>query len=373
MAKVFVPTPPSPPPNSSTPAIQWLKRNFFNSPFSIVMTLLSVYVIWSIVPFALNWAILDATWTGTDRTGCDANPDGACWAALRVRFWQVMLGRFYGANPEEIWRPLVIFALFVVIAYLLLSETLPGEYRLYLGGFALIVFPVLTYGLIHGGMFGLKVAATSQWGGFMLTLILAVGGIVLAFPLGIVLALGRRSSLPVVQWLSITFIEFWRANPLITILFMASNLLPLFLPSEIEVDKVARALVAITLFQSAYTAEAIRGGLASIPKGQFEAADSLGFKYHHTMGLIVLPQALKVSIPAIVNTFIALFKDTTLVGIVGLLDVFRMAQTVSRSTEWKGFDYETYIFSALIFFMCCYGMSRYSQSIERKLNREHKD
>ena len=206
----------------------------------------------------------------------------------------------------------------------------------------------------------------------MLTLVLAVGGIVLALPIGILLALGRRSEMKVIQWFCIVFIEFWRANPLITILFMASNLRPLFLPQVVELDKVGRALVAITLFQSAYTAEAIGGGLAAIPKGQFEAADALGLKYGHKTALIILPQALKISIPSIVNTFIALFKDTTLVSIIGLLDLFNMAQTVSRSTEWKGYDYETYVFSALIFFMCCWGMSRYSQSVERKLSREHK-
>lgn len=371
MTQKFVPSQPAPPPSTTTPAIAWLQQNFFNSPFSIVMTLLSVYLLWQVLPGALSWALFEANWSGHDRSVCDANPDGACWTAIRVRFWQIMLGLYYGANPDEIWRPLTVFAVYGALVVVLLSDKLPAKPRVILAALALTVFPVLAVGLLHGGMFGLPVAPTSQWGGFMLTLVLATGGIVLALPIGILLALGRRSELGVVKWFCIIFIEFWRANPLITILFMASNLLPLFLPSGMEIDKVARALVAITLFQSAYTAEAIRGGLAAIPKGQFEAADALGLKYHHTTSIIILPQALKISIPAIVNTFIALFKDTTLVAIIGLLDLFNMSQTVSRSIEWKGFDYETYVFTAFVFFICCYGMSRYSQAVERKLNTEH--
>ncbi len=373
MTQKFVPSEALPPPSNAAPVFVWLKRNFFNSPFGIIMTLISLYVLWSVVPPVVNWALIEATWSGTDRSVCDASPDGACWTALKVRFWQVMLGLYYGGNPDQIWRPLVVFAAFCMLIVAILGDFLPARRRTQVAIFGVVVFPVIAYGLLHGGLFGLPIASTSQWGGFMLTLVLAAGGIVMALPLGILLALGRRSKLPVVQWFCIVFIEFWRANPLITILFMASNLLPLFLPADMELDKVGRALVAITLFQSAYTAEAIRGGLAAIPKGQYEAADALGLGYIHKTVLIILPQALKISIPSIVNTFIALFKDTTLVAIIGLLDLFNMAQTVSRSIEWKGFDYETYVFSSLIFFMCCYGMSRYSQSVERKLDREHRD
>lgn len=372
MPKTFVPTPSSLPPASATPAVLWLRQNFFHSPLSIIMTALGLFLLWSVVPSVVNWAFLDATWSGDSRSVCDASPEGACWTALHVRFWQVMTGLYYGSHKDQLWRPLVVFVAFSLIIILLLGDFLPSKRRVKLAVLALSVFPVVTFGLLHGAMFGLTIAPTSQWGGFMLTLVLAVGGIVMALPIGILLALGRRSQMRIIQWFCVVFIEFWRANPLITILFMASSLLPLFLPSGVELDKVGRALVAITLFQSAYTAEAIRGGLAAIPRGQFEAADALGLTYTQKTALIILPQALKVSIPSIVNTFIALFKDTTLVSIIGLLDLFRMAQTVSRSTEWKGFDYETYIFSALIFFICCYGMSRYSQSVERKLSREHR-
>lgn len=372
MADVFHPSPALPPPSNSTPVTRWLRQNFFGSPFSIVITLASLYLLWMIVPPLIDWAWVKSVWTGSDRSACEASPDGACWLAIRVRFWQIMLGLFYGSHPAEIWRPVTVFVVLVALIVTLLSARSTRQIKFVTGVVTLVLFPLFAWALLHGGWLGLEIAPTSQWGGLMLTLVLATGGIVLALPLGILLALGRRSSLPVVRWLSIIFIEFWRANPLITILFMASNLLPLFFPADVDLDKVGRALVAITLFQSAYTAEAIRGGLAAIPAGQYEAARALGMGYAQTMALIILPQALKISIPSIVNTFIALFKDTTLVSIIGLLDVFRMSQTVSRSIEWKGYDYETYIFSALVFFVCCYGMSRYSRSLETRLDTGHK-
>jgi general L-amino acid transport system permease protein len=234
-------------------------------------------------------------------------------------------------------------------------------------------FPVLAYGLVHGAIFGLVEAPTSQWGGFMLTFILASVGIIGSLPLGIMLALGRRSSLPAIRIICVVFIEVWRANPLITVLFMVANLLPLFVPSGIDLDKVARALVAITLFQSAYTAEAVRGGLAAIPKGQFEAAHALGLSRLNGYRLIILPQALKISIPGIVNAFIELFKDTSLVAIIGLFDFLRMAQVVVRSPEWRGFEHEAYVFTALVYWVICFGMSKYSQNLEKRLHRGHAD
>jgi general L-amino acid transport system permease protein len=222
-------------------------------------------------------------------------------------------------------------------------------------------------------LLGLKVAPTSQWGGFMLTLILAVTGIIGALPIGIIMALGRQSDLPIFKALSVVFIEFWRGAPLVTVLFMASVIFPLFFPAEMDFDKVVRALVAITLFQSAYTAEAIRGGLASLPRGQAEAADALGLGYWQKTFLIILPQALKVSIPSIVNTFIALFKDTSLVYIIGLLDLLDMARSTANSLEWRGVSNITaYVFAAMIFFMFTSAMSAYSRGLERKLDTEHK-
>lgn len=372
MAEIFVPTPSSPPPTTASRWFLWAKKNLFGSPISIVLSTTFLYLIWLYLPPAMNWALLDANFAGTDRSSCEANPDGACWTAIRVRFWQVMLGLYYGSHTSEIWRPILTFTSLVILVSTLLIPRIPVRSKTYVAAFTVLVFPFIGFAVIHGGWIGLEIAPTSQWGGFMLTFILAAVGITMSLPIGIALALGRRSKMPVIRWCSIAFIEFWRANPLITILFMASNLLPLFFPAEVEFDKVARALIAITLFQSAYTAEAVRGGLSAVHRGQFEAADALGMGYVQKTVFIVLPQALKTSIPGIVNAFIELFKDTTLVSIIGLLDLFSMSQTVSRSTEWKGYDYETYIFSALIFFICCYGMSRYSRSIEHKLDTGHK-
>ena len=234
----------------------------------------------------------------------------------------------------------------------------------------LTAYPVFFIFIVYGGAFGIPVSDTGQWGGFLLTFALAFVGIVLALPLGILLALGRRSEMPVIRALSVTYIEFWRGTPLITILFMASVMLPLFFPSGVDFDKVVRAMIGITLFQSAYTAEAVRGGLQAIDKGQTEASMALGLGYWRRTIFIILPQALKISIPSIVNTFIALFKDTSLVSIIGLLDLLKMSQSASRSLEWNGYDIEGYLFAGFVFWACCYGMSSYSQKLERKLDTE---
>lgn len=358
------------PPIRETGAFQWVKEHLFGSPVNTVITLLCIYILYLIVPPVVNWAILDATISGTDKTACEASPAGACWTFIKVRFNQIMFGLYFGRNPEEVWRPLLAFAMLGgLLTYLLLPNT-PQKTRV--GLFTLFGFPFIAFAIVEGTWLGLPEAPTNEWGGFLLTFTLASIGIIAALPLGIVLALGRRSNLPIIRALSVAYIEFWRGTPLITILFMASVMLPLFFGSEFDLNKVLRALIGITLFQSAYTAEAIRGGLQAIPKGQYEAADALGLGYWKKMGLIILPQALKISIPGIVNTFISLFKDTSLVSIIGLLDLLNMAQTASRSLEWKGYDFEAYVFAAAIFWICTYSMSRYSQSVERKLDRSHK-
>jgi general L-amino acid transport system permease protein len=213
---------------------------------------------------------------------------------------------------------------------------------------------------------------TTKWGGLMLTLILALVGIIAAFPLGILLALGRRSEMPIVRSLSVAYIELWRGVPLITVLFMSSVMLPLFLPEGVNFDKLLRALIGIVMFQSSYIAEVVRGGLQAIPKGQYEAADALGLSYPKKMGLIILPQALKMVIPGIVNTFNELFKDTTLVLIIGLLDLLAIIQSALEDPNWLGYSIEGYVFAGTVFWIFCFGMSRYSQAIERKLHTGHK-
>ena len=377
-AEKFVPLPSRPAPAATTGALGWLRANLLSSPLNIGLTLMVVYALWQIVPPALRWLFADAVWSGNDSAACKtttadgeiADAPGACWLFIKARLVQILFGLYFSSNPDQLWRPMAMFALLVAGIGLLSWPAF--RHKLALGAFMILVFPFIAVALVHGEWLGLPVADTDQWGGFMLTFMLAAVGIVAALPIGIVMALGRRSDLPVIRSLCVFYIELWRAAPLITILFMASNLLPLFFPSGVNFDKVVRAMIAITLFQSAYTAEAIRGGLQALPKGQFEAADALGLSYWKKNNFIILPQALKISIPGIVNTFIALFKDTTLVGIIGLFDFLGMAQAASRSPEWKGYDFEAYTFVAVIFFICCFGMSKYSQALERKLDTEHK-
>ena len=369
--KTFMPMPDRAPPSSAVGAVAWIRQNLFNSVSSSLTTLVFMYLIVMYVPPFIEWAIINANWTGSDRSVCDANKAGACWTFINVRMEQILFGLYFGSNPDQVWRPASMFVLFFALLIPLMMERTPRKDIL--GGLLLIVFPVVFYFVVYGGSFGIPVADTTQWGGFLLTFTLAFVGIVLALPIGILLALGRRSDLPVIRAICVTYIECWRGTPLITILFMASVMLPLFFPAGVEFDKVVRAMIGITLFQSAYTAEAVRGGLSAIPKGQYEAAMALGLGYWKRTWFIILPQALKISIPSIVNTFIALFKDTSLVSIIGLLDLLNMAQTAARSLEWNGYDIEGYLFAGFIFWMFCYGMSRYSQNLERKLDTSRRN
>jgi general L-amino acid transport system permease protein len=283
-----------------------------------------------------------------------------------VRFNQFM----YGLYPEaEYWRINLAAVLLVLLAIPLFIERF--RYKLWLGLFILFGYPVIAFHLFSGGVFGLEHVETSRWGGLTLTLILASVGMAASFPLGILLALGRRSSLPIVKAVSVVFIEFWRGVPLITVLFMSSVMLPLFLPEGTYFDKLARAMIGISLFQSAYMAEVVRGGLQAIPKGQYEAAQALGLGYWRSMGLIILPQALKLVIPGIVNTFIALFKDTTLVLIIGLFDMLAMIEAALADPKWLGYAIEGLTFAAFVYWLFCFGMSRYSMALERKLHTGH--
>ena len=376
-----IPIPAREPPASSVGVLGWMRAHLFSSWFNGALTLLILWAFLQFLPPVFQWIFGAATWGGDSSDACktdfvsgDGNTyrvdaAGACWTFTKVRFTQIMFGLYFAAHPGEVWRPTLMFALFAALMAPLFFPAF--RWKMPLGLFNLLVFPVIAIALVHGEWLGLPVAETNEWGGFMLTFFLAAGGIVIALPIGVVMALGRRSHLPIIRSLCVFYIELWRAAPLITILFMASNLLPLFFPSGVDFDKVVRALIAITMFQSAYTAEAIRGGLQAIPKGQGEAADSLGMGYWKKTGFIVLPQAMKISIPGIVNTFIELFKDTTLVGIIGLHDFLGSAQIAARSPEWKGYDFEAYVYVALIFFMCCFAMSKYSQHLEAKLDTGH--
>ena len=360
--------PELPAPSNAKGLVHWLKTNLFSSPANSLLTIVGLFLLYKIIPPAVQWAITDATWFADTREVCRGDGKGACWAYILNRFDQIIYG-FYPA--EERWRPNIAGILLIILVALLLIEKTPK--KAWIAGFTLVIYPIIAYFLIRGGSFGLVNVDTNKWGGLMLTLIISIAGIVTALPIGTVLALGRRSEMPIVKSFSVIFIEFWRGVPLITVLFMSSVMLPLFLPSGTDFDKLARAMIGITLFQAAYVAEVVRGGLQAIPKGQYEAASAMGLSYWKSMFLIILPQALKLVIPGLVNTFIALFKDTTLVLIIGLFDLLAIAEKVlSADAAWQGFHTEGLVFSAFAFWIFTFSMSRYSMSLEKKLNTGHK-
>jgi general L-amino acid transport system permease protein len=285
---------------------------------------------------------------------------------VRARFGQYMYG-FYPVDQR--WRVDLAYILLFCAMIPLLVQRVPG--KKYFAIFLFAIYPIVAFFLFYGG-FGLPEVETRLWGGLMLTLLLGTVGIVASLPIGIVLALGRRSSMPVIRLLCTAFIEFVRAVPLITVLFMASVMLPLFLPPGVTFDKLLRAMIGIALFGAAYMAEVVRGGLQAIPRGQYEAAMALGLNYVKMTGLIIMPQALRIVIPGIVNTFIGLFKDTTLVLIIGLFELLNVVQASTRDAVWAGLSKEGYVFTAAMFFIFCFGMSRYSQYLERKLHTGHR-
>ncbi|MBL9035261.1 MAG: ABC transporter permease subunit [Rhodospirillaceae bacterium] len=366
--------PDLPPPITAAGPIAWMRDNLFSSPLNIVLTLISVYLIYKVVPPVLQWAIFDATWTFPPEvvTGdrppsiSDCAPGGACWLFVRARLGQFMFG-FY-PDPER-WRVILSFALGAIGIYGLLGG--PAPLKRHFAIFFFVAFPILSFWLLRGGL-GLTPVPTELWGGFMLTLVIALVGIVLSLPIGILLALGRRSKLPIVQLVCVIVIEVVRGVPLITVMFMANIMLPLFLPPGMDVNVLLRVLVGTTLFVSAYMAEVVRGGLQAIPKGQFEGAMAMGLGYWSMMRLIILPQALRISIPGIVNTFIGFFKDTTLVSMVGLYDFLNMVKAGYKDANWVGVEISGYAFCAIVYWICCFSMSRYSMYLERKLHTGHK-
>ncbi len=412
------------PPRLQVGAVAWLRDNLFSSVGNSILTIVGLYLIWWVLSGILSWGIINATWIAKDGGDCRAN-SGACWPFVGAKFGQFMYGRYPDA---ERWRVNLTYALAlgglvplmippgtamkrlgliglgllaggaafiflgniyaegwanalnvgslvqvaggaaVLLGVAWLVQQLP-RLRMPVALYTFLAFPVLAYFLLYGGSFGLRAVPTEQWGGLLVTLVVASTGIAAAFPLGVALALGRRSKMPLIRWASVGFIEFIRGVPLITILFMSSVMLPLFLPPGVSFDKLLRALVGVALFSAAYMAETIRGGLQAIPRGQFEAADALGLSYLKKMFFIVLPQALKLVIPGIVNTSIGLFKDTSLVLIIGLFDLLGITQQNMSDQKW--FAPTTvmtgYAFAGILFWVFCYGMSRYSQSVEARL------
>ena len=364
-----VPAPDMRPPPATVGLLGWMRANLFSSVGSTIATVLIAALLAYIVPPLFDFLIVNAVWTGTDREAClpsETRPEvGACWAYIADRFAYII----YGSYPlPERWRVDVFFVLLTFGAGWLLWLDAP---RRDLGAvFFFVILPIVSFALLHGfEPMGLATVDTALWGGMMVTIVVAAVGIVMSLPLGVILALGRRSTLPVVRLLSTLFIEIVRGVPLITILFMASVMLPLFVPDSWSPDKLMRALVGVALFSSAYMAEVVRAGLQAIPKGQYEAAQALGLSHWQAIGYVVLPQALKITIPNIVNSYIALFKDTTLVFFVGIFDFLKTIEVARADPKWltSVTSATGYIFAAMVYFVFCYAMSRYAGRIEARL------
>ena len=356
--------PDLPPPSSVYGPIHWIKTNLFGSLTDTALTLFAAYVLYSIIPLLVDWMFIDAAFVGESRKDCRAVAGGACWAFIGNRLSLFI----YGFYPEpERWRVDLTFVLLILaIVPILYERTL---YRSKVLIFSCL-YPFIATWLLIGG-FILEPVSTDQFGGLMLNIIIGVTGIAFSLPIGIVLALGRQSHLPIVRILCVSFIEVIRGVPLITLLFVAAVMLSYFVPPGTNFDLLVRVLIMVTLFASGYMAEVIRGGLQAIPNGQYEAADALGLTYWKSMRKVVLPQALKISIPGIVNTFIALYKDTTLVIVIGRLDILGIGNSSLADTKWQGLSTEVYIFVAIFFFLSCFSMSRYSLYLEKKLHTDY--
>ena len=414
--------PPAPPPSSQSGVVKWLRENLFSSVFNSLMTVLAVYLLYKIAAAIVPW-LLNGVWTTSSQWECYEVLDGlsgGCFSVLTERWNQLIFGFKY---PKELyWRPSLSFVLLLVAVAPVLFSKLPRKMLVFTA-----IYPFLAYWLIWGGsiitptvglvgfiagyktfqtmakqkfavaLFAAALAAFLSWylggylsaplsnfialeavpsrdmGGFMLNIILGTVCVSLSVPLGILLALGRQSNLPVIRAICVVFIEFIRGVPLITLLFVANVVLAYFLPPGTNFDLILRVIIMITLFSAAYIAEVIRGGLAALPAGQYEAAGSLGLDYAQSMRLIILPQALKISIPGIVNVAVGLFKDTTLVSIISMFDLVGMIRgPILSATEWNGIYWELLGFAAVLFFIVCFGISQYSQWLERQLATDHR-
>ena len=344
-----------------------VNKNINTNNFNAILTLLIIFSILKAIPPTMNWMILDANISGDSKDACTGS--GACWTYIKVWFRRFM----YGMYPNDLhWR--INSAFILVIGLGFMGYFFKDNLKKYLALYYVIIYPIIAflviYYLISGGSFGLTWVETGAWGGLSLTFIVSFFCLIFCFPLGMLLALGRRSNLPTIRYISIGYIEFWRGVPLITVLFMSSVMFPMFLPQDFFMDKLVRVIIAITLFEGAYCAEVIRGGLQALPRGQYDAAKSLGMGYWKMHIFVILPQALKLVIPGICNTFLALVKDTPLIFVVGLSELAGMLALAKTNPKWLGFAMEGYIFAAIIFWIICYAMSKYSYNLEAKYKTE---
>ena len=348
------------PPVRQEGLVAWLRRNFFKGAFNSAMTLLALWALFITLPGLLRWAFLDAVWFTPNADDCKAAA-GACWAVIPEKYSVMLFGTF---PHEEQWRGVTVVAIILGLAVVSAFRVLSAR--------ALIASWAAAMGLVFilmlGGIMGLKPVPTHQWGGLPLTLIMFVLTIAGGIPAGILLALGRRSQMPAIKALCVGFIEIVRGLPLVTILFMASLMFPLFLPEGISIDKFMRAQIAMMLFFAAYAAEVIRGGLQAIGRGQYEASDTIGLNYWQKMTRIILPQTGRIVLPSMMNEIIRAFKNTTFIGIIGLFDVLRATSTAIQDPVWVRYSIEAYLFIFLLYFVLCFAMSKYSESVESRLN-----
>jgi len=347
------------PPVTQIGVIGWVRHNLFNGVFNSLFTIVTLFFLWKVVPPLFRWAFIDSAWHTSGQACRQAG--GACWSVISMNYRFILFG-FY--PYEQQWRP---FLAMIILFGLLFYSRNRNHWKKPLA-YAWII-GLFTMGLLmKGGLLGLKPVESTQWGGLPLTLLLAVFGLTAAYPLGVILALGRRSKMPGVKALCILYIELIRGVPLISLLFMSAIIFPLFLPEGVTFNKILRAQVAIILFTAAYVAEVVRGGLQAMSRGQYEAAESIGLNYYLTMRLVILPQALKIVIPPTVSILISAFKDTSLVVIIALFDLLKTTQTALSNPEWMGFSREVYVFVAILYFLGCFSMSNYSRKLERELS-----
>jgi general L-amino acid transport system permease protein len=360
---------PAPPPAVRASVLRWIAERLFNSIGNAILTVLGIVGLAALLWPTVRFLLIDAVWRGTERTDClpetVGHQVGACWPFIAAKFDQLMYG-FYPADQR--WRANLVYGLGALLLAPLLVPRV--GYKTLNAVLFFVAFPLVASVLLLGGVFGLQEVETRLWGGLLVTLVISYAGIVGSLPLGILLALGRRSDLPVVRSASVVFIEFWRGVPLITVLFFATYMLPLFLPGNWKIDGLVRVLIGVILFSAAYLAEVVRAGLQAIPRGQFEGAMALGLGYWRMMGLVVLPQALRLVIPGLVNSFIALFKDTTLVLIVAIFDLLGQLRASFSDPNWATpvTLFTGFAFAGMIYFVVSFAMSRYAMFTEQRLN-----
>jgi general L-amino acid transport system permease protein len=364
----------APAPIRTSGILHWLRSNLFSSPINSLLTLIILYGLYAVIPGVINELFVTAVWTADNSKDCVADtvghPVGVCWGFVKAH-WDYFI---FGQYPETLrWRPELFFALEALgLSWLLVPRWPRKDWGMV---YFFILFPVVAFFLLSGSeSLGLPVVQTHYWGGFLVSIVIGTVGIVISVPLGVVLALGRRSDMPVARSTSVIAIEFIRGVPLITVLFMANVMFPLFVPEGWRPDSLLRVLVGVAVFFSAYMAETVRGGLQAIPRGQYEAAQALGLSYWQMMVKIILPQALKIVIPGIVNNFIGLLKDTTLVAIVNIFDFLKVIEASLNDPVWRtsGMPFAGYLFAAIVYFILCYGMARYSMYVEHRLATDHR-